>query len=138
MAFKVIDNRPDSVPSGGDIAQYQTFGLGSDSQGAPIGYYTILQKYGSTAIVDGNTGYIKISGDGGNNWSTPANQVMFYSYNKRSIIQAYSASNNNSHEPITNASIELQVVPTIQPLNTLDTSEIINIDGSATIELIYL
>ncbi|MNG16112.1 hypothetical protein D3C84_999930 [compost metagenome] len=49
-----------------------------------------------------------------------------------------SASGGAQPAPITSASVGLQVVATIQPESALDTSSEISLDGSATIELVYL
>jgi hypothetical protein len=49
-----------------------------------------------------------------------------------------SAGSSSQPVPITSASTGLEVLPIIQPEDTLDTSSEITLDGSATIELVYL
>ncbi|MDA8482643.1 DUF1120 domain-containing protein [Pseudomonas resinovorans] len=139
VAFKALDNRASSRPSG--IQNPAMFGLGMDGANNPIGYYTIGVVQ-STMTVDGGSGKLKGSVDEGASWAIYASPVVNltpYDLNPRiTAIDLETAGDNAPPTPITNASTELQVTGYIQPESTLDTSAEIALDGSATIELVYL
>ncbi|MFJ7311519.1 DUF1120 domain-containing protein [Pseudomonas sp. NPDC098747] len=137
VAFKAIDNRKSSAP----FDDSDEFGLGTDSQNAPIGSYEILVNQPSI-LVDSAAGQIKSSDDEGTSWmGFSATDLGLLSYTKYPRIFALDkrfAGPVSQPVPTTNASALLKVVATIQPTNTLDTSAEITLDGSATIELVYL
>ncbi|MFJ7316651.1 DUF1120 domain-containing protein [Pseudomonas sp. NPDC098747] len=140
VAFKAIDNRETSTPSSLPF-QGTLFGLGTDSQGAPIGAYQ-LRVYQPSILVDGSTGYIKTKVDGAGYWGSYGYpSVHLNSYNVSPTLYALDAGpvgGGAQPLPMTNASAGLKMVAAIQPENTLDTSTDITIDGSATFELVYL
>jgi hypothetical protein len=141
VAFKAIDNRASSVPSGIAQIAVSAFGLGMDGVNKPIGYYQI-QMQAATVLVDGAAGKYKASDDSGASWFTfAATELSMVSFALSPRIYALDLTTNGNASqptPITNASVGLQVVATIQPESTLDTNSQIIIDGSATIELVYL
>lgn len=146
VAFKAIDNRSGSVPplSGGAES---AFGLGVDSSNNPIGYYR-LQVKSASAATDASSGaaQIKRSSDEGVSWtgfltSGPGNMSSLGAFNASPVIYAFdagAASDTAQPAPIISAAVSLQVSTVIQPESALDTSTEIPLDGSATIELVYL
>ncbi|MFJ7311508.1 hypothetical protein ACIQVE_01850 [Pseudomonas sp. NPDC098747] len=108
--------------------------MGTDSQGAAIGTYFLFAA--GTSTVDGSTGKVLASNDGGINWRLMPDGG-FAPHNLGEIyIQV--AGPNDTPVPFTNASTPIEIQAMIQPMNTLDTSTDITIDGSATFELVYL
>lgn len=138
VAIKAIDNRMGSIPV--DQTSGDLFGLGVDGAGNPIGFYQI-KVIESLITVDGAAGAIKFSDDNGATWLAGGELTHLQSSAKSSRILApdfATASANSQPSPITSASIGIKVNPTIQPTSTLDISNDIALDGSATIELVYL
>lgn len=143
VAFKVIDNRSSSVilPSyaSSDASRY-AMGLGFDAANNPIGYYDLNIIIGQSGA-DGIVGEVKTSTDGGTTWGPYRNGAQsLASYSVYPEIYAIDGPGTagTPPNPITSAWGRLQVNPSIQPTNNLDTSQDINLDGSATIELVYL
>lgn len=142
VAFKAIDNRASSRPSGITINASSAFGLGMDGANNPIGYYN-LAVVQSTMVVNGVSGKYKVSDDEGASWfsfadSAPVNISASDMSPRIGTIDLATASVTSQPVPITSASTELQVTSFIQPESALDTSAEITLDGSATIELVYL
>ncbi|MDA8486727.1 DUF1120 domain-containing protein [Pseudomonas resinovorans] len=139
VAFKAIDNRASSRPS--EITSSTAFGLGMDGSNNPIGYYNIGLVQ-STMLINGASGKYKASDDAGANWFTFSAPIISLLATDRSprigTIDLETANNAAQPTPITSASTEIQVTSFIQPENVLDTSAEITLDGSATIELVYL
>jgi type 1 fimbria pilin len=140
VALKAIDNRASSVPSG--ITQSSdAFGLGMDGANNPIGRYEI-QMLGATVMANGAAGQYKASDNDGASWmafgASTLRMSAFDLYPRIYALDLASAGGGAQPAPITSASVGLQVVATIQPESALDTSSEISLDGSATIELVYL
>jgi len=138
VALKAIDNRASSVPSG---IISDAFGLGMDGANNPIGRYEI-QMLGATVMANGAAGKYKASDDDGASWfgfgASTLRMSAFDLYPRIYALDLASAGGGAQPAPITSASVGLQVVATIQPESALDTSSEISLDGSATIELVYL
>jgi type 1 fimbria pilin len=135
VGFKLIDNRASSVPSGLGVLSGLALGLGTDSANHPIGYY-FLNLLTPTATVDGSSAQFKSSSDAGATWNAVNGAMTLDPF-----VYAFdlsSAGSSSQPVPITSASTGLEVLPIIQPEDTLDTSSEITLDGSATIELVYL
>ena len=140
VAFKAIDNRASSRPSG-VTGTSSIFGMGMDSANNPIGYYKIF-SWPANAVANGSPAVFRHSNDEGATWTEAAKDasVSFVAYDIQQRIYAIDPTSGGTGQPtpITSASAIIQVRPIIQPENTLDTSSEITIDGSATIELVYL
>ncbi|WP_130931094.1 hypothetical protein [Pseudomonas sp. Sample_24] len=133
VGFRGIDNRS-GTSTGGNIR----YGLGTDGAGNKIGWYRIIMLNPSA---NGGTGYVKYSANL-TTWTTLAgtNAGDLNTFTGSNTTYAVNPTNNGTAPPqaITSASLDLTVTPTIAPRNTLDTNNAINLDGSATIELVYL
>lgn len=142
VAFKSHDNRRSSIPTtlASDVFYY---GLGFDAQNAPIGCYGLVVLTPSIRV-DGAAGNIKWSTNDGVSWG-------INSINGRDSLSPYSeineiysfdqvAAGNTGQPPApaTTMSMDIAVEAYIEAIHTLDTSQPITIDGSSTLELIYL
>lgn len=141
VAFRAIDNRASSVPSGITQNANSAFGLGMDGANNPIGHYNIAVLQ-TTATVNGAAGQYKATDDAGSTWfGFGGSEVNITSSDRSSRIGTLdlaSSGPTSQPVPITSASTELKVTAMIQPESALDTSTEITLDGSATIELVYL
>ncbi|WP_130905498.1 MULTISPECIES: DUF1120 domain-containing protein [unclassified Pseudomonas] len=132
--FRLVDNRAATVPS--SVIAPDHFGLGLDGASHPIGYYDMALQ---TILADSATGLVKVSTDNGSTWAN-ASAALLKSYASGSNTYAFDSATTPTTAPkaVTNASSLIAVAYHIQPRNTLDTSSTIDLDGSATFELIYL
>lgn len=137
VAIKAIDNRSGSVASIAE-APSLAFGLGVDSANTPIGYYYIhLLQAGAT--VDGGPGKVKYGFTSTNTWETNSGPTALSSDQSRILaFDPIATAGNSVPLPITSASALIEVQASIQSDSVLDTSTEITLDGSATIELVYL
>lgn len=124
VAFRGVDNRTSP--------QSNRYGLGVDSNGQAIGSYSIEMESAQSDALPGKVFY---SNDSGATWRSPGltldnSTVYIYGINP--------TTSTNRLLPISDASVALSIIPTISPAKTLDSNAEIQIDGSATIELIYL
>jgi type 1 fimbria pilin len=137
VGLKAIDNRASSLPSG--ASSEDAFGLGMDGANNPIGSYTIdLVQAG--AQVNGAGAVFADTDNMGQSWRYYGNQDVFpmTAYNNYPRVFSMAPQTGGGVIPVTSMSTQLQVSATIQPKSALDTSSEITIDGSATIELVYL
>lgn len=141
VAFKVIDNRASSTPPGDSPYHVHAamFGLGTDGANNPVGYY-VIKAMQTGATINGEAGRIAYSDNSGTFWNYPTGVDLTLSdFDQSPRIYAFDISNTTGQPvPTTSASTELKINTFIQPENTLDTSSEITLDGSATIELVYI
>lgn len=132
--FRLVDNRASSVPPALVVPEH--FGLGLDSASNPIGYFDMTVQ---TILVDAATGLVKSSLNDGTTW-TDASAALLETYALGSTTYAFDSATTPTTAPkaVTTASTLIGVAYQIQPRNTLDTSNTVTLDGSATFELIYL
>ncbi|MFJ3372802.1 DUF1120 domain-containing protein [Pseudomonas sp. NPDC086251] len=132
--FRLVDNRATSVPAARIGSDH--FGLGLDGASNPIGYYDMALQ---TILADSATGLVKVSVNNGSTWAD-ASAALLKSYALGSNTYAFDSATTPTTAPkaLTTASTLVAVAYHIQPRNTLDTNSLINLDGSATFELIYL
>ncbi|MFJ7311506.1 DUF1120 domain-containing protein [Pseudomonas sp. NPDC098747] len=131
VAIRAMDNQAGTAMGSASSTSY---GLGIDSQGAPIGYYTIMND--NAPLLDGSgVGIEHInSNDGGQAWTLLSN----FSHMSHDG-DLYSWSNGDTTPlHVTNVTHPLHLELTIAPTNSLDASSEITIAGSATLELVYL
>lgn len=141
VAFKTHDNRRASIPPSLPSKVFY-YGLGFDSQNAPIGSYELVVLTPSIRV-DGQEGNIKWSTTDGANWGVNSVNGLdnLSPYSEINEIYSLDFASNQNHLPPTPAStmsMDISVEAYIEAMHTLDTSQAIAIDGSATIELIYL
>ncbi|MCY1457704.1 hypothetical protein D9M71_750220 [compost metagenome] len=118
------------------------YGLGFDSQNAPIGCYELVVLTPSIRV-DGQPGNIKWSTNEGTSWGMNSingrdNLSPYSEISEMYSLDPATNSNNTPPQPASTMSMDLAVKAFIEPIQTLDTSDAITIDGSATIELVYL
>ncbi|MDA8486729.1 DUF1120 domain-containing protein [Pseudomonas resinovorans] len=130
VGIKALDNRAGTAAD----SQSRSFGLGLDSQGNKIGFYHITTT--ATPTVNGSAGSSTRSQDNGATWATNASAAITTDQNH--IVSWNAAGSPDDPVPVTSVSQTIRVNVHIAPENTLDTSSDITLDGSATIELVYL
>ena len=140
VAIKITDNRSDSrvvgiVPGAPAVPEVH-FGLGKAGT-TNIGSYVIgLPMLENTA--DGNPADILKSEDGGSTWT--AYGISGNILAKNSTVGLYSWASRGGVQPIAleNLSTTLVVLAAVDRGSNLPLGDEITLDGSATIELVYL
>ena len=128
VGIKVVDNRPNLTANFDD----DDFGLGQDGAGNDIGWYNIQLL---TPTVDAASGSFIRSSDAGATWAGTRPDLLNHNV---SSIASWNAGVGTDPVAVTTVLQPIKVTPLIHPENNLDTSADIAIDGSATIELVYL
>lgn len=149
VGFKAVDNRADSrvtlssstfinpnlpgeTPVTGDIFG---FGLGLASNNAKIGSYAITVD-GNNTLADGSPASVILSDDAGSNWRVASDNILRQTAEGKRII---TVANSGSSTPLLfrEATLPLQVSAGIRTSSVLGSDEI-NLDGNATLSLVYL
>ena len=131
VGIKALDNRAGTAID----SATRSFGLGLDGQGNKIGYYHITTV--ATPTVNGSAGNATKSLDDGVTWTTNATGSPITT-SQNDIVSWNAAGAPADPIPVTSVSQTIRVNVHLAPENTLDTSSDITLDGSATIELVYL
>ncbi|QPG60716.1 DUF1120 domain-containing protein [Pseudomonas sp. BIGb0427] len=129
FALIANDNRRDSSP-----ADAWLFGLGKH-QDQLIGYYGMTWQYEST-VVDGAQGSNLLSEDGGNSWNDIIDGILQDAGRKPNALTGFSTGTNLGPTPATSVNVTMDVRGTINKGLTLNGA--MKLDGSATIEVVYL
>jgi len=125
FAFKAIDNQRSTAYGDKD------FGLGLTEKGAKIGRYTLLLNSGPV----GST----VSTDGGVNWSTAS--LIFKNLQPEPLyLVGYTPSTGGTDGPdwFVRLDLDLEAVAWFAPAETLDLTDNLQLQGEASIELVYL
>ncbi len=146
VAFRTVDNRAGSKMTSAEVVttnsgvQWSLFemnGLGVDGKGNNIGGWA-AEIYNLTSDTISVPDII-FSRDNGTNWhkgiSNVNKLIPFFSTN-----DIYSISTEESLTPaaFTTLTGTLNVQPVINPASTLDLSQPVTLDGSVTVEMVYL
>ncbi|MCE5982370.1 MULTISPECIES: DUF1120 domain-containing protein [Pseudomonas] len=129
FALIANDNRRDSSP-----ASPWLFGLGKH-QDQSIGQYGMTWQYEST-VVDGTQGLNLLSEDGGNSWNEIGDGVLQDAGRVPNALTGFSIGTNLGPTPATSVNVTMDVRGSINKGLTLNGA--MELDGSATIEVIYL
>jgi len=130
VAWSLTDNRSDSPYFTSDAGY---MGLGKDKDGNKIGAYMLRM---SNPVLDGTNVYVMYSTDGGTTWTY--RERGGYVLRKS---QLYSYSKTGSFNTLDKGSIfngTMAITTTIAPKSTLNTTDVIDLDGSSTLNLSYL
>lgn len=142
FAVKLLDNRSASVntavltgglPAGSTAAQL--FGLGQDASATNIGAYIVTAK-GADLSVDGAAGKMIISTDAGTTWADSATGQLLNSSAWRMAWTPAAAT--PAPTPVTTVSQGLTLSAGIIATRDLNTSGAIALNGSLTLEVVYL
>jgi hypothetical protein len=137
VAMTITDNRRGTL-TGTSANSWVEFGIGRNDDGTrQLGFYTITPATSSNTLPSGTVQVLRSSAlstwvANGNGWakmniaSTPA----AYKY--------ISPGTGTTPVGVTSATIRLNVNLALEPLNTLRLTQVVPLDGSATIELVYL
>lgn len=140
IAVKLLDNRSGSaspdvlVGSALNATATQIFGLGKDSVGTNVGAYSVTATE-TGAMVNGSSGKVITSTDG-TSWTNGTN-VLFS--NQAGWQMSWTAATSPAApEPVTTVAQALTVNAAVVSTSALDTTAPVALDGSLTIELVYL
>lgn len=131
IAFKMTDNRSATsvVP-----ANVSGFGLGQDQAGNNIGYSQY--NWGNVApIIDGSQASYIYSADTGSTWGPSSNTSRLSPFG---LYHSFAATSTFDPFALTTLTGTIQALPIINDKSTLDLTRVVNLDGSATMEIIYL
>lgn len=123
MAIQAFDNRADSSPEATD-----RFGLGLVN-GQKLGAFWLAM---SNAIADGVAVQTIASDDLGNTWFAERTMIPL------SYQSVGSASDATTPIPVQNLQLDLRVRTSILPTKDMDLSTEVALDGSATLQVVYL
>ncbi|UVM57410.1 DUF1120 domain-containing protein [Pseudomonas sp. B21-012] len=129
FALIANDNRRDSSGTNPWL-----FGLGKHQDQA-IGYYGMRWTYESI-VVDGQQGMTLASNDGGNSWDAVFDGVLQDAGRAPDFLTGFSTTSNLGPIPATSVNLTMDVVGNIYKDLTLNGA--MELDGSATIEVVYL
>ncbi|MDA8485720.1 DUF1120 domain-containing protein [Pseudomonas resinovorans] len=128
IAIQATDNRSGTALD----THFSLFGLGLDSQGNSIGAYQLITM---DTELDGSLGYGTRSDDGGATWNYDTNVL---STAPSSIFSWNKTANGANPEPFVSLTQVLRAHLILSPMEDLDITQEIPLDGSATLELFYL
>lgn len=134
IALKFTDNREGTEISGGGPQAVTTrFGIGQDASGNNIGYnqYDVL-----LGLVDNDRGVFLHSSDDGQNWR--ASPDPFLADHQSTGLVSFGNLNDTSPATVESVTGSINAFLTLADASDLDLTQDVDIDGSATIELIYL
>jgi hypothetical protein len=140
IAVQLLDNRAGTAAPGVilnsalEASATEIFGLGQDSTGVSVGAYSVIATEAG-ATVDGSTGKVITSTDG-TSWADGSN--VLFSNQPGWLMSWTAAASPASPEPVTTVAQTLNVNAAVVGTSALDTSTPVALDGSMTIELVYL
>jgi hypothetical protein len=138
IAVQLLDNRAGTAAPGVilgsalEASATEIFGLGQDSTGTRVGAYSVTA---SATTVDGSTGKVITSTDG-TSWADGSN--VLFSNQPGWLMSWTAAASPAAPEPVTTVAQTLNVNAAVVGTSSLDTSAPVALDGSLTIELVYL
>jgi hypothetical protein len=135
-AFRTIDNRIDS--RGGMLSP--EFGLGKATDGSNIG--SLAVRLGYVVVLDGIGGFSTLSNDGGATWFASSQFVTNFPPVdvQPNVLHGTTTLSGSTAGPsmVTNGQFNLRMQAAIRPANQLTWTDDLTLDGSATLELVYL
>lgn len=132
VAIRAIDNKAGTAANPGS----DRFGLGLDASGNKIGTYWIRIQY-NAPVINGSAGSLTMSYDNGVTWGANNSPWILHT-DPNTLVSFNHATTADGPIPVTSVVTEVEVAPQIAPSSTLDISNKIMLDGSATLELVYL
>jgi hypothetical protein len=130
VAAMITENRAGSSTRTG----VSSFGLGKTSTGVSIGFYEAVAK---TPVANGSpSAFITAPDTVGNLWATPSGDAFLEHGAGRKFLAFGTAAAGPS--TVTTASLAIEVRPTIAPTTVLMLPAPETIDGSLTMDLVYL
>lgn len=143
VGFRTVDNRAASKMQAGPMIQFDSGsswtreylnGLGVDGQGNNIGgWSTEIVSLSSDTVA---TPASIFSVDNGITWSTRVNP--FFVLSDSGVINTISTADAATPAAFSTLTGTLTVQAVINPASTLDLSQPVTLDGSVTVEMVYL
>jgi type 1 fimbria pilin len=141
IAFHITDNRADSVFTGsvsGAPPVDRRYGLNRDSSGNAVGFYAFHMASTSLNSVNGVTAgnmiYRVNNQIEGGTWQSLGNTI----YTGVGNYLSFAEPSTTTPTPVNNVDVNLTVKTTLAPTSDLNTTQEITLDGSSTVEIIYL
>jgi len=139
--LRAIDNQAASVPAGtgwgGSAAGTGQFGLGTASDGTMIGAYVMTLAAKSVQLDGAAASKGLRSQDNGKTWINDVYSESFNSGNKR-ILSWSNAAAPGVPAAFTTMTGTLGVSTVIQPTDNLPVGRAVDLNGQATLEVVYL
>lgn len=132
--IRAIDNRSATV---GHDGFSQPYGIGLTENGEKIGAH-YLQITAMTSTIDGVTPYITVGDAAGATWSASTQWVNYLENSGRLLGFTDQAGSTTGPIPIKEADFSMQTYVHIAPASGLTLTDEVALDGSATIEVVYL
>jgi type 1 fimbria pilin len=139
FALRALDNRASSVNAPAAVVATQAFGLGQTSALENIGAWTASIKP-ATSLIDAVAPFTTITSDAGATWSSSSNAVTAIRNTTGTEMVGLAAATGvtTGSEPVTVASLDLEIAAWIAPPQQLTLTAAETLDGSATFEVVYL
>lgn len=132
LALRTVDNRSTTVNNPGSSTPTFDFGLGADRGGNNIGYN---QYKASNPIIDGTPGRFLVSTNSGLNWTPSSTPVI---ENSTTSYLTFADAAGTTPIAVTTVTGPLAVEAFVGEKADLDLVNVFNLDGFATMELLYL
>jgi type 1 fimbria pilin len=143
VGFKTVSNRLEVAPgieatanTIGSNAVPQMFGLGMDSAGAPIGAW-VARFNPTSATVDAAANDLLVSADAGKTWGSDDNGRWVGAVGNAQV-HTFGAKATLAPAAGQVFAAKIDVEAMIDQASKLDTSKRIPLDGSATLEMVYI
>lgn len=139
IAVQLLDNRaataaPGVIGSALTASATEIFGLGQDGAATNVGAYSVTAT-DAGAMVNGIKGKVITSNDG-TAWTNGSN--VLFSNQSGWLMTWTAAASPAAPEPVRTIAQGLNINAAVMGTDTLDTSAPVSLDGSLTIELVYL
>lgn len=134
IALKIADNREGTESVQGGTPTTNHFGVGTDSSRNKIGYN--IYELAGHPLVNGDTGIHLSTRDGGRSWAPISTPVVLDHLPEASV--SFAASGDNLPATVEIVTGNINVGLTVGDQSGLDLSQEVDVDGSATLELVYL
>ncbi|KAA6173822.1 DUF1120 domain-containing protein [Pseudomonas veronii] len=134
FALRLQDNRPGSATG---VANETDYGLGLDARGQKIGRYRLVFDPTRATADSLARLYRTDSATGTKPWSSASSQLLAIGA-ARYLGFGASDGSTSGPDPIQTLSVTASLEAFIAPLGSLDLGNEVRLDGSATLEIIYL
>ncbi|WP_315387722.1 DUF1120 domain-containing protein [uncultured Stenotrophomonas sp.] len=137
LAVKLLDNRAgaDAVGWAAGLAEPARFAL-APREGGVVGVYEL--SFGAVSNDGQVMQVVQGNGERASNWSAHAEGAPLQRFGAQSAVYAFATPGHGMPAAVDNLSAPLQVEVQLAPASSLESSEETVLDGSVTIEIVYL
>jgi type 1 fimbria pilin len=133
-ALRAVDNRADSVLDDTDNTR---FGLGMTGNDEKIGSYR-LRVVSDTSTIDGKPAFLTVGNAAGTTWATSEQRTRSLRNNGQLLGLTDASGTDTGPVAVKDAVMMLTSTLTIAPADSLTLDSEIQLQGAATLELVYL